>query len=148
MLTSCPSLFGRLTSGIVADKVGRYNTFVVSCYTTGVFVLALWIPAKSDNAVIAFSVLGGFFSGAYVSLIISLVAQISPLPEIGFRTGLVFLVAALPGLVTSPIAGAIYAESGGWIATRVFSRIYCLAGTTVILAARIRFTVWNQNAVF
>ncbi len=137
-ILNAASLFGRLGSGIASDYVGRYNAFVTSCYATGIVMLALWIPSTgNDAAVIAFAVLFGFFSGAYVGLIGALVADISPLPEIGFRTGLIFLVASLPGLTASPIAGAIYAHSGNWVDTRIFAAVFCIAGTTAILATRI-----------
>ncbi|KAK1764003.1 hypothetical protein QBC33DRAFT_518173 [Phialemonium atrogriseum] len=61
---------------------------------SNLFQKKLWTPGKGYGAAIAFAVLFGFFSGGYASLISSVIAQISPLPEIGFRTALVFLVAA------------------------------------------------------
>lgn len=107
-----------MTSGIASDKIGKYNSFILSCYATGIFTLALWIPAKGNGATIAFAALFGFASGAYVSLIAALVAQVSPPREIGFRTGLVFLISALPGLTADPIAGAIIAHTGSWCGGR------------------------------
>ncbi len=83
-----------------------------------------------------------------MSLIGALVAEISPLSEIGFRTGLIFLVASLPGLTASPIAGAIYARSGSWIGTRIFAGVFCLAGTTAILMTRINKTGFKLLARF
>lgn len=129
------SLFGRLLSGWAADRVGRYNAFTVSCTGTGIVILALWVPGNSRQAIIAFSVLFGFFSGAYVSLIASLVAHISPPKEIGFRTGIVFLATAGPGLVTSPIGGAILAN-GSWTDVKVFAGVFILAGTAAIIGTR------------
>lgn len=109
--------------------------------------LALWIPASSKQAIIAFSVLFGFFSGAYVSLIAALIVQISPLREIGIRTGLVFLLASIGGLTTGPMAGRVLGESG-WTGVKVFSGVLCLAGTTFILAARIKLAGPGLTTVF
>jgi MFS family permease len=109
---------------------------VIVCYTTGILVLALWIPATSNAAIIAFAVFFGFFSGAYVSLSPALVAQISPIKEIGFRTGLLFFISSVGGLTTGPIAGAILSNTGSFLGMKIFSGVVCLAGTTVILAAR------------
>ena len=67
---------------------------------SGIFTLALWIPGNGQGATIAYSVVFGFFSGAYLSLIGGLVAQISVPSEIGYRTGLVFLVSSIPVLTT------------------------------------------------
>ncbi|KAL4781315.1 major facilitator superfamily domain-containing protein [Aspergillus varians] len=141
------SVFGRLLSGFAGDKIGRYNAFIIVCYLTGIMVLALWIPANSDQAIIAFAVLFGFFSGAYISLIAALIVQISPLREIGIRTGLVFLLASIGGLTTGPMAGRILGESG-WNGVKIFSGVLCLAGTTFVLAARIKLAGPGLKTVF
>ncbi|KAH8896776.1 MFS general substrate transporter [Thozetella sp. PMI_491] len=142
------SLFGRLSAGFLSDRLGKYNTFCASCYIAGIIVLALWIPGTSQEATIAFAVLFGFFSGAYVSLIGALVAQISPLPEIGIRTGLLFFMCAAPGLVTSPIAGALLANSGNWADLKVFAGVFILVGTTVIFGCRISHVGLKPGAIF
>lgn len=142
------SLFGRIFSGILGDKIGKYNIFVVVCYLSSIWVLALWIPANSDGALIAFAVLFGFSSGAYVSLIAPLVAAISPFEEIGFRTGITFLIGSIGGLTTNPINGAILAGPSGWVGMKVFSGVFCLAGTTFILFARMKRTGWKVFVAF
>lgn len=142
-ILNASSLFGRLFSGFVSDKIGRFNIFVVVCYLSGIWILALWLPDTSDPALIAFALLFGFFSGAYVSLITPLVMQISPMAEIGFRTGIVLFVTAIGGLTTNPINGAILDNAGSWVGLRVFSGVFCLAGTTFVLVARIRRTGWK-----
>ena len=135
----CCSVFGRLGSGFVSDIVGRYNVFAFVCYLTGILALALWIPAANDAARIAYAVLFGFSSGAYVALIGALVVQISPWQEIGFRTGIIFAFTSIPGLVTNPISGAILG-SNNWVGPKVFAGVFSLAGASFILMTRIRGT--------
>jgi MFS family permease len=142
------SLFGRLFSGFLGDRIGRYNIFVIVCYLSGIWILALWLADTSDTALIAFVVLFGFFSGAYVSLITPLVMQISPMVELGFLTGIVLLVTAIGGMTTNPINGAILNNAGGWAEPKIFSGVLCLAGTTFVLIARIRKTGWKLFARF
>ncbi|KAK1590515.1 major facilitator superfamily transporter [Colletotrichum navitas] len=142
------SLFGRIASGILGDKIGKYNIFVLVGFLTPIWMLALWIPAKTDGAIIAFAVLFGFCSGAYVSLVAPLIAQISPIQEIGFRTGIVLFANAIAGLTTNPINGAILSGSGGWVGIKIFSGVFCLAGTTSILAARVHRTGWKLMTAF
>jgi MFS family permease len=137
------SLFGRLLAGFLGDKIGRYNIFIVVCYLSGIWILALWLPGSSNAALIAFAILFGFFSGAYVSLITPLVMQISPMKELGFRTGIVIFAAAVGGLTTNPINGAILDDTGGWDGLKVFSGVMCIVGTTFVFAARIRQTGWK-----
>ncbi|KAJ1330812.1 MFS transporter MCT family aspergillic acid transporter [Microdochium nivale] len=149
------SLFGRLLSGLAADKIGRFNSFIISCFFAGLFTLALWVPISSspssttnttttEGMMIAFAVLFGFFSGAYVSLVGALVAAISPPREIGFRTGLVFVFCAVPGLVTNPIAGAMLSGSGGsFTGMKVYAGVMILAGTACITWSRGWQTQWK-----
>lgn len=111
-------------------------------------ILAVWIPAKSDAAIIGFTVPFGFFSGAYVSLIAALIVQISPLSEIGIRTGWVYFLASIGGLITGPIAGRILESPSGWIGVKAMSGVLCLAGTTFVLAARIKVVGLNLKAAF
>lgn len=142
------SLFGRLACGVFGDKIGRYNTYIVVCYMSGILILALWLPGTGDAALIAFAVLFGFFSGAYVSLITPLVMAISPIQEIGFRTGMVLLTTAFAGLTTNPINGAIVENSGGWAGLKIFSGVFCLAGSTLVLFAKLRRTGWKLVSRF
>ncbi|KAF5866928.1 hypothetical protein ETB97_008734 [Aspergillus alliaceus] len=136
-MLNAASLFGRLSAGFMSDKYGRYNIFIVMCILAGVLVLALWIPAASTAPTIVFAIIFGFASGAYVSLSPALIAQISPLKEIGYRTGLLFLFASVGGLTTSPIAGAILQNGGGdYTHMKIFSGMMLLGGTGFIVAAR------------
>ncbi|KAH8885867.1 MFS general substrate transporter [Thozetella sp. PMI_491] len=142
------SMFGRLSSGIVADRVGRFNVFIVVCFLSGLWILALWIPSTGDASLIAFSVLFGFFSGAFFSLITPVVMQISPMSEIGFRTGMVYFVCAIGGLTTNPINGAIIDSASGYTGLKIFSGVFCIAGTAFVVAARIHHTGWNLISRF
>ncbi|KAK7418598.1 hypothetical protein QQZ08_011182 [Neonectria magnoliae] len=142
-ILNAASLFGRLFAGFLSDKIGRFNVFIVVCYLSGAWTLALWLPDTSDAALLAFAVLFGFFSGAYVSLITPLVMQISPMAEIGFRTGIVLFVSAIGGFTANPINGAILESAGGWTGLKVFSGVFCLVGTTFVLVARIKRTGWK-----
>jgi MFS family permease len=140
-MLNAASLFGRLLAGFVSDKLGRYNVFIVMCIAAGILVLALWIPAAATAPTIVFAIFFGFASGAYVSLSPALIAQISPLKDIGYRTGLLFLFASVGGLTTSPIAGAIRQHGGGsYTDTKIFSGVLLLGGTLFIIAARVAKT--------
>ncbi|KAH8589595.1 major facilitator superfamily domain-containing protein [Bisporella sp. PMI_857] len=145
------SLLGRLATGILADRFGKYNVFVVASYTSGILTLALWLPLGHRNNVgrILYSLFYGAFSGAYVSLIPALVAQISPVWEIGFRTGLIFSVSSIGALTTSPIAGAILAhQDGHWSGTKIFAGVFCVVGTSFVVVARVFKTGWKPTAIF
>ncbi|KAL4883140.1 major facilitator superfamily domain-containing protein [Aspergillus karnatakaensis] len=137
------SLFGRLFAGFASDKIGKYNIFIIVCYASALTILAVWLVSSTTAALIVFAVTFGFFSGAYVSLITPLVMQISPMEELGFRTGILLLATAVGGLTTNPINGAIVDSPGGWVGLKVFSGVFCVVGTTFILFARVRGVGWG-----
>ncbi|KAJ0412993.1 major facilitator superfamily domain-containing protein [Aspergillus carlsbadensis] len=142
------SLFGRLAAGFLGDRIGRFNIFIVVCYLSALSILALWLPDSSTPALIAFSVLFGFFSGAYVSLLTPLILQISPMAELGFRTGIVLLATAVGGLTTNPINGAIVDGAGGWVGLKVFAGVFAVVGTCFVVLARGRAVGWRVFAVY
>ncbi|KAH8676150.1 major facilitator superfamily domain-containing protein [Xylariales sp. PMI_506] len=147
-LLNAGSLFGRLASGFLGDKVGRFNVFIIVCYLSAIWILALWLPDISNAGLLAFVILFGFFSGAYVSLVTPLIVQVSPLAEIGFRTGITFMFCAFSGLITNPINGAILDDNGGWTGVKIFSGVCFLVGTTFVLFARGRRTGWKPFVRF
>lgn len=80
---------------------------------SGILVLAVWIPTVGNPAIILFTWFYGFFSGAYVSLGASVVAQISPIDEIGVRNGIVYGFVSLAVLTGNPIGGALLTKDHG-----------------------------------
>lgn len=143
------SFFGRISAGVVADVVGAYNTFVAVSGFAGILVLTLYIAATKAAAIFAFSVMFGFASGAYIAMITPLIVKISPLPEVGYRTGLVFFVSSFSGLVTNPIAGSILERwNGSFTGMKIFSGVMLLVGASIVMVSRLMSTQWRLAAVF
>jgi MFS family permease len=133
------SVFGRTLPGILGDKYGRFNVMTVSCFLTSILVLALWIPAKSNAGQIVFAPLFGFASGAAISLTPALVAQISPIKEIGVRTGIIFAAGSVGALTGSPIGGALIGEDHGkFLYLQLFAGCVCLFGSFLFLFCRLK----------
>lgn len=66
-----------------------------------------------------------------------LCAHISPITEIGVRTGAAFSISALSRLTGLPIGGAILTHSHGRFQnTIVFGRVSCAVGTGLFLVTR------------
>ncbi|MCJ1265419.1 hypothetical protein MMC22_005296 [Lobaria immixta] len=132
------SIFGRTVPGYVADRMGRFNTMIVTAYLSAILVLALWIPAQGNVPIILFSTFYGFSSGAFVSLAPALIAQISDIRQIGMRTGTMFAVISVAALTGSPIGGALQAREGGkYLYLQVFCGAMMVAGSTVFVLARV-----------
>ncbi|KXJ95003.1 major facilitator superfamily domain-containing protein [Microdochium bolleyi] len=143
------SLFGRLGSGYWSDIAGRWNVFVIAGAASGIVELALWIPATYEAACIGFAIAFGVLSGAFVSLLAALPATVSPLPEIGYRIGVVMLVLSLPALTMAPIGGRILQSASsldeGWLHVKIFGGVMSLAGSAVVFYAKTLYTkkVWS-----
>ncbi|KAK9378118.1 major facilitator superfamily domain-containing protein [Kockiozyma suomiensis] len=132
-ILNAASVFGRLIPGFLADKIGRFEVFIVAGVGTGILVLALWLPATGHVPIILFAALYGFFSGSAVSVMPAIAAEISPIREIGTRWGIISAAGSLGALSGLPIAGAIVSSNGGkYWGTSIFSGISILVGCVLI----------------
>ena len=77
--------FGRIVTGIMADRLGVFNIMTIFTVLSGIFILGMWIVATSHAAIISVTILIGFFSGGYISVFIACVAKISPMEKFGSR---------------------------------------------------------------
>ena len=143
------SLFGRLIAGYGADIIGRWDMFIIACALSGISELAVWISAKKSSIAIGFAVMFGFVSGAFIGLSGVLPVSVSPLPEIGYRLGVVFLAISIPTLTMAPVGGAILQNSAnGWLDVKIFGGVMCLAGSAIILLSRLLYTEKKFFKVF
>ncbi|RMZ88086.1 hypothetical protein DV736_g4682, partial [Chaetothyriales sp. CBS 134916] len=134
------SVFGRIVPTFLADKVGRFTTFVFVCTAVTILIWAIWLPGSGTGATVTFAVLFGFASGAVVALPPTLVASISDVKQIGVRTGATFSLVAVAVLIGNPIGGQIVTnEHGSYKMLQVFSGCLTTAGT--ICYALLRFAL-------
>lgn len=127
----------------IADKVGPFNVMIIMGALTSILILGLWLPSTGNVPIILFAALFGISSGAGISLTPALCAKLSPIRDIGVRTGTVFTIAAFAGLTGSPIGGAIISSSGGSFTNAIaFGGIACAIGTMLFVATRIAYAGW------
>ncbi|KAI3325642.1 MFS general substrate transporter [Xylariaceae sp. AK1471] len=131
------SIPGRIVPGIVADRAGRFNMVILITGLSAVITLAVWIPGKSTATTIVFGALYGFTSGAYISLIPAVIAQISDLREIGARSGISLFIGSLGALTGSPIGGAIVgAQHGEYLGLKLWTGLTIATGFLFLVVAR------------
>lgn len=131
------SVFGRITCGLLADKFGGINTITTNLILIIIFILALWL-VQTISTTIAFSALYGFSSGAFISLLPVIIAQISNIREIGVRTGMVYFVSAFACLTGNPIGGALIKDNSApyrWM--QVFSVVAIFMGVVFFVLLRL-----------
>ncbi|KAK2777178.1 hypothetical protein FQN52_003203 [Onygenales sp. PD_12] len=139
-IVNAASIFGRTLPSYIADRLGRFNTMIITGYLSAILVLAVWLPARGTVPILIFGGLYGFTSGTFVSLGPALIAQISDVRQIGVRTGSMFFFTSLASLTGNPIGGALVgniSQPTFW-KMQVFSGVVMLAGSTFFVLARIK----------
>ncbi|KAJ5470245.1 hypothetical protein N7530_007602 [Penicillium desertorum] len=136
-ILNAASVFGRLLPGVLADKVGRFNTICCFGSSTGILLLC-WIAVKSNAAIIVFAALYGFFSGAIVSLMSPCIAHLSRTPShIGTYLGMGMAVISLAGLTGTPITGALIDHYKSYTQAAIFSGVSTLVGAALVLVTKL-----------
>ncbi|EPS33230.1 hypothetical protein PDE_08192 [Penicillium oxalicum 114-2] len=148
-ILNAASIFGRTLPGYLADRIGRYNIMIFFSYLSAILVLALWLPSRSNVPAIIFSALYGFSSGAFVSIVPALIAQISDLREVGVRNGTCFSIISFAALTGTPIGGALVPDvlTGSYTKLQVFCGVVMMAGSALFVVARIVVGGWKLGKV-
>lgn len=136
-ITNCGALLGRLVPNYLADHlIGPMNAYI-SFAAAATVVVSCWIAIKDSAALLAFSILNGFFSGAFVTLGGPIVFALTPDPDVvGTRMGMLTGVCGVALLIGNPLAGAML-DNGSWIALQVWAGSLLLTATGLIAWARV-----------
>jgi len=129
------SFFGRITLTYAADKVGPVNMLLV-CFIGSAVLAFGWIGVTSTAGAIIFCLLYGCFSGALISLVLTVIAAIlcPEMSAIGVRIGMICIFCSVGILVGSPLGGLIL--HNGWVSLETFAGAMLLAGACGISAVR------------
>lgn len=153
-ILNAASCFGRYFTGYFADKVGRYNTMVVSILLCLVAVMGLWLPdalAESPPSlllVIVFVVLFGFVSGSNTSLIPVCIGQLCKTQDYGRYYASAYTIVSFGCLTSIPIAASVLDATGGR-GRRGYWAVILFAGLSYVVAflcffwVRVRMRGWN-----
>lgn len=86
-IINAASIVGRILPGILADRFGVFNIQIIFTALMAIGILAYWMPASNEAAIITFALYYGFTSGGFISLFSVCCAMISPIKQIGGRYG-------------------------------------------------------------
>ncbi|PIL29207.1 MFS general substrate transporter [Ganoderma sinense ZZ0214-1] len=117
----------RILPGFIADRYGTLHVFVPAAAICTILVLGLWLPSQNAASIIAFSALYGLVSGAFVSLLPTYIASITPREIYGARLGSVYMVIAVATLVGTPTGGALLKVTDD----RHFTRLIIFCGVLI-----------------
>ncbi|KAJ3773655.1 major facilitator superfamily domain-containing protein [Lentinula raphanica] len=137
-LMNAGGVFGRIAPAILSDSFGRFNLLVPTAFIAGLLNLICWMFAHNLPTLIVFSILYGFFSGAFISVITPCVAQISDIREIGMRIGILYSIISFPALLGEPIAGKLLdLNHGSYNGMIIFAGTSMIAGSLLILGVKL-----------
>ncbi|KAK9384687.1 major facilitator superfamily domain-containing protein [Lipomyces mesembrius] len=125
------SFFGRILIGLLSDKMNKFALFSIITLLSGLVSAPLWYFAHSEVTITIVAVAYGFFSGGILAMFSNLVAQISPVQEIGTRLGAVNGTIAFATLVSLPIAGAIVGTDANYGNMKIYAGVVLIAGAIV-----------------
>lgn len=145
------SFFGRWAPGLLADKIGRFNTMILMIGLCLVSTLAFWLPATLtteirdvEGLLLTYALIFGFASGSNISLGPVCAGQLCTTDNYGKYFATCFTVVGIGTLVDIPVAGAILQrERGSYTGLAIFTSASYLTGLGFFVWARIRKVGWG-----
>lgn len=135
-ILNAASTFGRIIPGILADKFGRLNVFIIGGFTTGI-VIFCFDQAKSTAALVVYSIAVGFTTGTIISGgSAALTICIENPQEIGTYIGMSMGFASFAALIGPPVNGAMINHYHGFAQMSYFSGSMAIVGGFIALAAK------------
>ncbi|KAL6251783.1 hypothetical protein RBB50_001993 [Rhinocladiella similis] len=129
---------GRIIPGFIADRVGNYNVSTSAACLSGILTFGVWLPGHSHATTIVYAALFGMSSGSYTSITPALLTQISPISDIGLRSGTIYACTSVAALTGSPIGGALIQAAGGsYWKLQTFTGIMLAAGSAFYFSTKM-----------
>jgi MFS family permease len=125
----------------IADKIGSLLTMSIMAFATALTVLIIWLPVNFSETlagVMIFTVLYGFTSGAFVSLMTPALVQLcdGQIGDLGMMLGTFMAINSFACLTGLPIQGALVdSEDGGFLGLILFSGVCLMVGSALITAS-------------
>lgn len=128
--------FGRPPIGYFSDSIGRINMAGMMTLLSGVFVLVIWVFAKSFGVLVFYALIGGSVAGTFWCTVAPVAAEVVGLRDVPSALNLIWLVIVLPCTFSEPIALEIVAGTGKYIGAQVFTGFMYVAAAICMLGLR------------
>ncbi|GAA5847933.1 hypothetical protein JCM9279_003496 [Rhodotorula babjevae] len=131
------AFFSRIGSGLVADRLGIFNTAIPLGALVAILTFAM-MAATSTAGLAVWLVLFGFAQGGWISVSAACFMSLADnAGEIGLRSGIGFFFVGLATLIGSPIAGALLAATdGSYVAALCFGGGMAVLGCALLVLGR------------
>ncbi|GBG27181.1 Monocarboxylate transporter 13 [Hondaea fermentalgiana] len=121
------SAVGRISLGVVADKLGRVRTFQALIWGTAIGI-AIWNACTTKGSILFFAIYFGFVSGGFIALMPAVTAYFYGVEQLGTVMGS-FVLFLVPGSFIGPyVAGMLYDNTGSYTtAIWIFAAVEIMA---------------------
>ncbi|KDQ06837.1 hypothetical protein BOTBODRAFT_192820 [Botryobasidium botryosum FD-172 SS1] len=141
-IANAGSAVGRLSGGLMGDRIGPINTLIPMTLAAAVTTFA-WPYCTTKAALIPLAILYGMCSGVFMGICAAIPSPpsnpVNP-QDRGRMVGMLFTIASIGSLVGPPISGAIHDKYGG------FHQVSIYAGCMIVFAA-VLLTCARQAAI-
>jgi MFS family permease len=129
------SILGRLTMGIIGDRVNNRRALVLCC--TILLVSIIWLQfAKGLWNSYLFTIVYGFAHGGFFAIISPLIAELFGLSEHGANLGLLFFIGMTGGTIGPVIGGYIYDTQKNYDIAFIMLMVIAAVGLVLALALK------------
>ncbi|KXS14094.1 MFS general substrate transporter [Gonapodya prolifera JEL478] len=145
----------RIVYGLLMDRVGPVNVFLICNYVGGILCLTLWPNAKSLGSLMAFALLFGATGGQFFSQVPIVISTIFGHHDSASKMGMVMLSLSVGSLVgtlaggklldshTTPNPSSPSGYDQDFFPVMMFTGALYLVSATIMLALRWRLVGWS-----
>lgn len=138
--------FGRLGSGMLCDRIGAVNTFLLAMLLNAVSMLAIWPVSSMLPTLSIFAVINGMANGAFFTTLPTVITQIYGPSRAGVAMGMTITGWSAGYFMGAPIAGYLLQAAGGvkegsispYRPAIFYAGGTALVSATFVLVARLR----------
>jgi len=140
-IANAGSAVGRLSAGVLADRIGALNVMTPAGFLAGVMTF-IWPHIRGTGALVTLAVLYGASSGAFVGLICEPMVALGDMTDVGRRAGMYLTILSLGALAGPPISGAINRSTGNYSIVGLYAGSMVMVA--VVLLALTRYFVLRR----
>ncbi|KAK6956348.1 hypothetical protein Daesc_001625 [Daldinia eschscholtzii] len=149
-ILNAASVFGRALPGWWADKIGPFNTNMLSLCGTIIACYVVWLPfGHTTPGLVLFAVMFGFSTGNNISITPVCVGRLCQTQHYGRYYATCYTIVSIAVLLGLPVAGTIVKATGGsYWGLIVFTGLTQVISVVAMYAARAEKVGWSLKANF
>jgi len=144
------SVFGRVLPGYWADRIGPFNTNIISAFITVIATFGVWLPVGHTKAgIVVFALVFGFTSGCNISMVPVAIGRLCSTQHYGRYYATCYTIVSVAVLMGIPIAGKVVeSNKGDYWGLIVLTGVFYAGSVLTFLMAKMSVVGWKLWAVF